>query len=179
MIQEEQLIDFVTPYYIDKDIMHDLSHIRRVVQSAKKLFKYYPSANEEIIILAAHFHGFIYKDEAAIRQFLSDRNVEESLVDFICKVAWESQKDEEAQSLEGRILHDAHLIEGGKTYIIVKCLVTGTARGQTLEETIDIIEQRILGRFHCYLPEAKEIYKEMHDFAEQFIRDLKAGLEEA
>lgn len=179
MIHEEQLIEFVTPYYIKKDIMHDLSHINRVIRSAKKLMKDYPTADEEVIKLAAHFHGFIYIDEMAIRQFLSDRNVEESLVDVICKVAWESQKEEEAQTLEGQILHDAHLIEGGKTYIIVKCLVTGTARGQTLEETMDVIEHRILGKFHCYLPEAKEIYKEMHDFAEQFIRDLKAGLQEA
>lgn len=179
MISKEELIDFVTPYYIDKDIMHDLGHIRRVIRSAKKLMKYYPNADEELIILAAYFHGFIYKDEVAVRQFLVRHSISNQRINSICKVAWESQKDKEPQTLEGQLLHDAHLIEGGKTYIIVKCLVTGTARGQTLEETMDIIEHRILGRFKCYLSEAIEIYKEMHDFAEQFIKDLTAGLGEA
>jgi len=38
--------------------------------------------------------------------------------------------------MEGKILHDAHMIEGGKIYLIVKSLITGSVRGQTLEQTI-------------------------------------------
>lgn len=30
MINYEVLREFITPYYTDKDIMHDLSHIERV-----------------------------------------------------------------------------------------------------------------------------------------------------
>lgn len=177
MINESELIEFVTPYYKDKDIMHDLSHIRRLSESASRLVKSYPDADKEALHLAAYFHGFIYKHEDEVRNFLSNNSIEPDRIDYICKVAWESQKDEEPITLEGKILHDAHLIEGGKTFIIVKSLVTGTARGQTLEETIDVLENRILGRYQCYLPEGIEAYSEMHDFAAQFIRDLKAGLD--
>ena len=39
MISKEKLIEFVTPYYKNKDIMHDLSHIERVVKYVEKLGK--------------------------------------------------------------------------------------------------------------------------------------------
>lgn len=177
MINAEKLTEFVAPYYKDKDIMHDMSHIGRVIRSARRLMQFYPHVDQETTIVAAHFHGMIDKDEAVVRHFLLEQSLDAGRIDFICQVARESLKHKAAQTPEGQILHDAHLIEGGKTYIVVKCLVTGTARGQTLEQTIDIMEHRILGKFQCYLPEAIQMYKEMHDFAEQFIGDLKAGLE--
>jgi uncharacterized protein len=68
------------------------------------------------------------------------------------------------------------LIEGGKTFLIVKSLCTGSARGQTLEETIQIIEERILGKRKCYLPEAIQVYRDMEQFAKEFLDDLKLGL---
>ena len=91
-------------------------------------------------------------------------------------MAWESQKNEEAETLEGRILHDAHMIEGGRTYLIVKSLITGSVRGQTLEQTIDYIEKNILDNGVCYLQEAQEIYDEQQAFAKDFIVRLKEGL---
>lgn len=79
--------------------------------------------------------------------------------------------------MEGRILHDAHMIEGGRTYFIVKSLITGSVRGQTLEQTIDYIENNILDKGLCYLPEAQEIYDEQQAFAKDFIVSLKEGLD--
>ena len=78
----------------------------------------------------------------------------------IIKASWESQKDRDAETIEGKILHDSHMIEGGKTYLIVKSLITGSVRGQNLEDTIKYIENNILNKGICYLEEAKEIYKE-------------------
>ena len=42
------------------------------------------------------------------------------------------------------MLHDAHLIKGGKAYMLTKCLITGVLRGQTLAETINYIKTYIL-----------------------------------
>jgi uncharacterized protein len=58
-------------------------------------------------------------------------------------------------------------------------LCTGTARGQSLGQTLEYFEQHVLGKGKCYLPEAQIVYEEMQQFAEQFIRDLRAGLEGA
>lgn len=60
-------------------------------------------------------------------------------------------------SIEGKILHDAHMIESRNTFLIVKSLITGLVRGQTLEEMIEYIEKNILGKGQCYLAEAKKM----------------------
>lgn len=68
------------------------------------------------------------------------------------------------------------MIEGGKTYLIVKSLITGSVRGQTLKQTIEYIENNILGKGICYLPEAQIIYYHQQEFAKAFVKDLKEGL---
>ncbi|MFE5318035.1 hypothetical protein ACFQ88_04895 [Paenibacillus sp. NPDC056579] len=180
MIHMPSLIEFVTPYYINKDIMHNVSHIERMLQSAKKLLIYYPEITDmDLITYGCYFHGFIYLREDAVREYLANQGLPSDYIDTVVRVSWESQKDEVPESLEGKLLHDAHRIEGGKTYLIVKSLCTGTARGQTLEETLDYFETYVLGQGQCYLPEAQPIYLEMQQFAKSFLKDLREGLKPA
>ena len=177
MINITDLRQFVRPYYENKDIMHDLSHIDRVLKAANRLGKPYEGKiDHEVLMIATYYHGFIYKDEKRIREWLKAKGLSNDKIDKIVQVAWESQKKEIPKTLEGKILHDAHMIEGGKTFLIVKSLITGSVRGQTLEETIEYIEKNILGKGQCYLAEAKKIYAEEQKFAREFIRDLKEGL---
>lgn len=68
------------------------------------------------------------------------------------------------------------MIEGGKTFLLVKSLITGSVRGQTLEETIDYIEKFIFNKVECYLPEAQRMYIIQQEFAKSFIDELKEGL---
>lgn len=177
MINIESLIDFVKPYYENKDIMHNLSHIDRVLNYVEKLIKVDNyNVNKEILIYAAYFHGFIYNSEKCIADWLKAEGFSINMIDSIINVAWESQKDEIAMTMEGKVLHDSHMIEGGKTYLIVKSLITGSVRGQTLEQTIKYIEDNILGKGVCYLSEAQDIYLQQQEFAKDFIYDLKEGL---
>lgn len=177
MINQKSLVEFVSPFYTNKDIMHDLSHIERMLNSAKKLLKHYPEVPDiDLIVYGCYFHGFIYLREDLIRDYLKNQGEPAERIEKIIKVAWESQKDEIPDSLEGKLLHDAHMIEGGKTYLIVKSLCTGTARGQSLEQTLDYLEKHVLGQGECYLSEAIKTYTEMQNFAADFIKDLKDGL---
>ena len=57
------------------------------------------------------------------------------------KIAWESQRSEIPETIERKILHDAHVLEGGKTYLIVKTLITGSVRGQSLLDTLKYMEK--------------------------------------
>lgn len=176
MININNILEFVNTYYKDKDIMHNLDHINRVLKSVDKLMdmgNY--TANMDIITYATYFHGFIYMSENNIIEWLQSQGLTDSVIRTIIKVSWESQKDEIAETLEGKILHDAHMIEGGKTYLIVKALITGSLRGQTLEQTIKYIDEH-KGMGICYLPEARQIYHTQQEFAEAFIVDLKEGL---
>lgn len=178
-IDMESLKNFCHKYYADKDIMHDMSHIERVLKSLEKLIKLGNySVDMYSLTYAAYFHGFIYRDEDEIRKWLELQKISKEYIEKIVTVAWESQKAEVPRTLEGKLLHDAHMIEGGKTYLIVKSLITGSVRGQSLEQTIQYIEDNILGKGSCYLKESQSIYNIQQEFAKTFIVDLKAGLDD-
>lgn len=166
---------FVQSDYEDKDVMHNLSHVRRMLREAERLAQF-RACDPELLMLGAYFHGVIYSKENEVRVFLRGRGLPQDRIDKAVRIAWESQKESEPETIEGAVLHDAHLIEGGKTFLITKSLVTGTARGQTLEETISYIEQNILGKFKCSLPEAQKIFEQKEEFAADFIADLKDNL---
>jgi len=57
MINLKNLVDFVKPYYMIKDIMHDLSHIERVLKYVEKLLKQGNyKADINILTYSAYFH---------------------------------------------------------------------------------------------------------------------------
>ena len=175
MIKIKELKAFVKPFYETKDIMHELGHIKRIFKIAKTISKNY-KVNRDVLIYSAYFHGIIYNKEKQVKKFLKAQKLPEEKINKIIKVAWESQKHIKPETIEGKILHDVHLIEGGKTFLIVKSLITGTIRGQTLKETINYIEKNIISKFKCYLPESQRIYKEKEKFAKEFLKDLKKNL---
>jgi uncharacterized protein len=175
MLKVSDVEEFVQQEYDSKDVMHNLSHLRRLLRVAQRLAQDHV-CDSELLMLGAYLHGIIYYKEREVRGFLKDKGVSQDKIDEAVKTAWESQKESVPETIEGRLLHDAHLIEGGKTFLITKSLVTGTARGQTLEETISYFERNILGKFKCYLPEAQKIYEEKEQFAKDFLADPKSNL---
>lgn len=177
MIDEQALSEFIAPYYADKDIMHNLWHIRLVEKSIDKILALGSyTVDRELLTLSAAFHGFIYRDEKAIRQWLLSQGYEEGRIERIIQVSRESQRPEIPQTLEGKILHDAHVLEGGKTYLVVKTLITGSVRGQTLCETLNFMKNHCLGINQCYLPETIPLCKEMDHFASEFYSSLISEL---
>jgi uncharacterized protein len=141
---------------------------------------HYPDqVDAELILCGAYFHGIIRHHEPRVVEFLTGSGLDPDRICRMVQVARESLKHEAPETLEGKILHDAHLTEGGRTFMIVKSLVTGAARGQTLEQTIDYFERNMLGRFVCCLPEAQAKYDEQSRFAREVLRDLRehAGLD--
>jgi uncharacterized protein len=175
MIEIEAVEAFVQPDYADRDIMHNLAHIHRLLKLAKDIARSYKH-DPQLLELGAYFHGTIADREAEIRQFLKDQQLQPQEIDQVVQVSWESQKENQAETIEGKILHDAHLLEGGKTFMITKSLVTGTARGQSLEETLQYLEQHLLGKFDCYLPESQSQYAEKEAFTRLFLNDLRSHL---
>ncbi|PRZ12345.1 uncharacterized protein CLV36_1148 [Laceyella sediminis] len=175
----QRLEDFCWPFYEEKDMMHNLDHIHRVLKMACQIAKpYQDQIDQEVLIAGAYFHGIINKEENRnqILNFLESQGVNKEKMQAILQAAEGSQKDFIPETLEGKILHDAHLLEGGKTFLIVKSLITGSLRGQSLEETIRIVEEKLLDRFICALPENKALYKEKEKFARELIQELKPYL---
>jgi uncharacterized protein len=172
-----KLIAFSAPYYHNKDIMHNLRHIELVLEAAEyiiKTGKY--TVDHDCIIAAAYFHGFVITNENDIREWLFTQNISRAWVDKTITASHESHADSKPQTIEGTILHDAHLIEGGKAYMITKCLITGSIRGQTLLQTIDYIEKNILFKRKCYLPETIPFFEEANQYTNNFLSELKNGV---
>lgn len=172
------LLDFVTPYYESKDIMHNMWHIELVCKTVQKILSSGNYAvDEECLLLATYFHGFIYKEEAAIVEWLRAHGYPEEAVRKTVQIAWESQRQEEPDSLEGKILHDAHILEGGRTYLVVKTLITGSVRGQSLKDTLAYMEKNVLDKNKCYLPETFPLCEEMNRFARSFYEELQRDIQ--
>lgn len=70
-------------------------------------------------------------------------------------------------------MHDAHVLEGGETYTVVKTLITGSVRGQSLNETLEFMEKHVLGMNKCYLPETIPLCDKMNRFTDEFFVKLK------
>lgn len=173
MLNENELMVFAEPYYADKDIMHNMWHIELVKKMVDKIIsigRY--EVDRELLLLATYFHGFIYRDEESIRTWMAQQNYSECFINKTIQVAWESQRSETPETLEGKILHDAHVLEGGKTYLIVKTLITGSVRGQSLLDTLKYMKDHVLWENACYLDETVPLCAEMNRFTDDFFHTL-------
>lgn len=178
MIDEKEILAFAQPYYVTKDIMHNIWHIELVKKMIDKILSIsHYEVDKECLLLAAYFHGFIYSDEDKIKQWLEAHGYEKEDISKIIKISWESQREEIPETIEGKILHDAHVLEGGKTYLIVKTLITGSVRGQSLKETMNYMQKNVLDKNVCYLPETIPLCEEMNKFTNEFFEELVDGIE--
>lgn len=179
MYNKQELREFASSLLEDKqrDIMHNIDHSDRMLKAVGLIsLNYQGQYEEDIIVLAAYFHGPINYSEEPIRAWLKEKGYGEQYVEKVVKAAWESQAKYVPESLEGKLLHDAHTIEGGKAYFILKPLMVGTIIGQTFNETIRFIEDKVIGKSKYYLSETKVYIDESERYARDFIENLKRGL---
>jgi uncharacterized protein len=175
-MNEMALSAFVEPYCVQKDAMHGLSHIRRLLDEARSICGKY-HVDREVLTCAAYFHGVDKgKYGSELMGFLASQGLSKRKARRIILVASESHKESKPRTVEGKVLHDAHLVAGGRTLMVTKILITGALRGFPIEHTIDYFEKEVDGRFSCYLPETRKRYAEMEKFARDFFLDLKGSL---
>lgn len=178
MQNKNALMEFIEPYYREKDIMHNMWHIELVKKMTDKILSVSSyEVDRECLYLAMYFHGFIYKEEERITQWLCQQGYSDEVISKVIQIAWESQRNEIPKTIEGMILHDAHVLEGGKAYLIVKTLITGSVRGQSLVETIRFMENNVLDRNQYYLPETIPLCTEMNRYTKEFYKILVEGIE--
>ncbi|MBD3241727.1 MAG: hypothetical protein GF331_14140 [Chitinivibrionales bacterium] len=174
----EQLHALFSPFYEGKDILHDGSHIRRIACKAIDIAaQECIHINHWVVWCGAYLHGVVYTDDTGVRDLLLSSGADSSLVDKAVWAAWESGKEATPNTAEGMVLHDAHLLEGGRTYIVTKCLTTGAARGQSVADTLTLIETDVLGAYRCCLPSAQQEYAAMEAYAREYVAEQKSALE--
>jgi HD superfamily phosphodiesterase len=171
----DNLREFVKPYCADKGDLENLSHVQRLLSSARDLAEG-EKANDDLLVFGAHLHDMIFHLEERIRDFLFSLGLDRTLVIEIMKVAWESGKEAKPETQEGNLLRDAHLIEGGKEYQMAKWLSSGAGAGQTLLQSLEFLEARVIGRYKCSVPKAQRIYEEIEAYRRQFVDVVRKAL---
>ncbi len=176
-VDKDELEAFVWRYYRKKDLMHNLTHIERILETARVISRRHKGADSSILTIACYFHGIDVKgNEMKLSKFLRDRGFHSEEISRIFQAAVDSQTASIPKTLEGKILHDAHLLEGGRNFHVVKCLVTGLSRGSSLLEITKYYQSNIYGKYKCYLAENKALYREKEEYASQFFNDLRKNL---
>jgi uncharacterized protein len=147
------------PLYAKKDPAHGLGHIRRVHAKAL-IFSRKREADRAVLSLGAALHGVVGDSKPQAEQLLLMDGVPADLLDKGIRTAIESQTYSIPESMEGKILHDAHLCEGGDDFLVVKCLSVASFRGYPIADTYVWVKDKIIGNRsrRCCLPEAKTDY---------------------
>jgi uncharacterized protein len=171
----EKAREFVMPFYAKKDIGHGFSHIERVLKTARKIGKNY-TADDELLVLGAYFHGVIHLDEEKVIKFLRDSKVPEDRISKIVQVAWNSQRDRIPVLLEGKIIHDTHFLEGGKTFFVVKLIMIGASKGESLQEILEYMKKTPDEVPQSALSELQAAYDEKDRFTRDFVDSLSENL---
>lgn len=169
---------FVLPLYANKDAMHDINHVYRIIHAIEYLEKdFMGQFDKESVIVAAYLHGIIHDHEKCIIDWLQKQKIPRSRIRDIIKMAKKSQKHAIPRTLAEKLLHDAHMIEGGRTFLMIKSLITGVLRGQSLQKTVSYFKKNVLNSGRCYLPKAIKIHKQQKQFAVPVIKDLNYWLD--
>jgi uncharacterized protein len=165
----------VSSDYDNKDTMHDLTHIKRVYAAAVRIAAAAQlSCDADVLKLGAYLHGVVYLEARALqlhRQLL-ELGLAPQTVERAMQAARESQTDADARSPEGIALHDGHLLEGGRSFLLVKSLVSGAARGSTLAEIVEYWSEHDTGRTRCVLPAAQSVFEQRLAFARSVFEEL-------
>jgi uncharacterized protein len=141
---------------------------------ARKIASNY-SIDDELLVLGAYFHGMINSNEGKVREFLRNEKVPEKRIVVIMQAARDSQRGSTPILLEGKILHDAHFLEGGKTFFVIKAIMIGVSKGESLQEILEHIEISA-GAPKSALPESQAAYDEKDRFTRDFIDSLRKNL---
>lgn len=152
--------------------MHGMGHSERILKLALKLSRN-RKINRLVLLGGAYFHGIIKKHESACRSFLKKQKLDAPTIDQIVDAAYHSLQERQTDLLEGKFLHDAHLLEGGRTFIVTKTLCTGSFKHQSLRETVGFIRKKLKNRSRVALPSSKKAYEEKLKFARAFVREME------
>jgi uncharacterized protein len=141
----EPYLEFVRPFYANRDSAHDFRHIQRIVGRLDLLSQEVPrSPQKSKLYFLASFHGLIFP----LRQ---DEPFRQQVRAFLYELNWTAIEIEQAfeslerhlknpQTIEEEIICDANSLELLGAFGIAKAFTTGGARGQSYEETVEIFE---------------------------------------
>lgn len=173
------LANFVAPYYDKKDILHNNAHTKRLVRMVNKIIDKCGCKDDvkyDNVICAAYLHVMVKNEEGRALDWLMSHGVSEPQARDIIDIAKRGQRDGRPNSLESKILHDAYILEGGKSYAMTRYLIYGYKNNLGIEKTLLYIENSIIPSLRCYLPWTQEQLEEYKDFVQENVARMREEL---
>lgn len=162
--------EFAGPFLAAKDSMHGIGHVKNILKIAEELRRKH-GGDSDVILYAGYLHGIVREHGKEARKFLESQRFDGKKVEKIMTAAREAVGT--ARTTEGKVLHDAHLLEGGESHLVVKAITTGNEKGQTVRESISYLEEHVLGKHRCCFPENQRLYDKKESFAKKALVKLK------
>jgi uncharacterized protein len=181
MIKEKKQVEpykkFVRPYYANRDPAHDSRHIERIISRLELLSEELPTPprRDQLYFLAC-FHELWprLRDDGMFRK---------QATAFLHNLGWNDREIEEAfrslerhikspETVEEKIVHDANYVEILGAFGIAKAFTTGGAKGQSFEETAEILE-RFLNKVVFQTPVGKRLAEDGRAYVKEFLRRLR------
>lgn len=170
---------FVAPYYDKKDVLHNNEHTKRLIKMVDRIIEKGGYKNDiayDNIICAAYLHVMVKTDEALALRWLKEQGIGSSHAEDIVEIAKRAQRDARPNTLESKILHDANILEGGKSYFAVRYIIYGNYNGISIKRMLDNIENTIIPSLRCYLPVTQEMFEESKAYALNFVEQLREDI---
>lgn len=179
--QLEHYIEFIRPYYADRDAAHDLRHIERIISRLDMLSEdVSPAPRRDRLHFLACFHGL----GARLRD---DEQFREQTTAFLHELGWTHIEIQELfqsldrhlespETVEEEIVHDANKVEILGAFGVAKAFTVGGMLGQSYEETADYFEYRTLGKTVFRTPTGKRLAEEGRAYALEFLKCLRREL---
>lgn len=172
--------EFVRSLYAHKDTGHDFRHIERIISRLDELSDgLTPAPMPHKLNFLACFHGLG-------KRVHGGPELRDKTVSFLRDLGWKQEDiDAMLSSLlthlkepgtpEEMVVHDANYFEVAGPFGIAKAFTVGGARGQTYEQTADILEGN-LDRVVFRTPAGKRLSKSRKAYAKEFLRKLRDEL---
>lgn len=174
------LAQFVAPYYEKNDILHNYRHTKRLVKMVNTIIENGGYKNEvryDNVICAAYLHAMVKHEEERALSWLMEHGVSEPQAEDIIDIAKRGQREGRPNSLESRILHDAYILEGGKSYAMTRYLIYGYKNNLGIDKTLTYIENSIVPSLRCHLPYTQEKLEEYKAFVLRNVQQMRKELE--
>lgn len=143
MINEQELKEFVISQLENDNTGHGIDHIQRVVDMSKKILATEPSANTNIVLLAAWLHDTyddkLFKDtetqKKKVAEFLATNGIDSKpIFHIIDNMSWSKQIYGDALPLDinGQIVQDADRLDAIGVVGTVRTFIFGNGKDRIM-----------------------------------------------
>lgn len=176
--------EYINNLFMNNVDGHDANHSIRVYKNACKIAEGYPESDLMVVSLASLLHDvddyklFNTENNMNARTFLQKHNVENDMVEFICKVingvSFSKNKGKRPESIEGKIVQDADRLDAIGAIGIARTFAFGGRKGRSLESSLQHFDDKLLLlKDEMNTEEAKRLAEIRHAYMQGFLSEIR------